>query len=104
MPMVDAATGQLYADAADQSEILQVVGDALLTPVGSLEYRPAVGSILPLLQRNYGRPRRHTSEILASITQALAGYIPVEQVKLTETREGLRVDVADAAVFSVEGA
>ena len=101
MPIVDGTTGALYPGDNDRSQQLQIVSDALLTPVGSLQYRPQVGSILPLLQQAYGRPRRHVPEIAASVTAALAGYVPVEDVVVRELREGLQVHVYDHAVFSV---
>ena len=101
MPIVDGATGAMYSGDNDPSQILQIVSDALLTPIGSLRYRPNVGSILPLLQQVYGRPRRHVPEIAASVTAALAGYVPVQDVVVREFREGLQVDVYDYAVFSV---
>ena len=101
MPIVDGATGALYPGDDDRNQQLQIVSDALLTPVGSLQYRPQVGSILPLLQQAYGRPRRHVPEIATSVTAALAGYVPVEDVVVRELREGLQVHIYDHAVFSV---
>ena len=80
-------------DRLDQ--VLQIVSDAILTEIGIFEYRPQVGSILPIMHRKFGHPEAHVPEIVASITDALVGYVDANEILVRDTQEGLLIDILE---------
>lgn len=83
MPVIDAQTGKIRQDS-DHDAILQILGDRLLTKLGSRLLRPTYGTLI-----RHANPDQQST--IDTINNALAGYTPVSEIEFRKVADVLNI-------------